>query len=168
MRNQTTEGNPLLIRPARADEAGAIVALLHRAFGQYRGMLQPESGALSESFDTIASVMSAGTVLVALRDNEDFCGIAGCVAVQRKGDFAYAGRLAVDPGARGVGVGRALMAEAESMAHHLGAGRLRVDVRLALTENRAFFRALGFAEGGHRCHPGFNRPTYVELEKILI
>ena len=163
MRKQTTEENPLLIRPARADEAGAIVALLHRAFGQYRGKLQPESGALSENIDTISSVMSVGTVLVAMGD-----GIAGCVAVQQKGDFAYAGRLAVDPGVRGMGVGRALMAAAEAMARQMGAGRLRVDVRLALPENRRFFRALGFAEGAHRCHPGFTRPTYVELEKILI
>ena len=164
MRKQTTEGNPILIRPARADEAGAIVALLHRAFGQYRGKLEPESGALSENTDTISSVMSGGTILVAVRDN----GIAGCVAVRRKADFAHAGRLAVDPGARSMGVGRALMAEAEAMARRMGAGRLRVDVRLALTENRAFFRALGFAEGAYRCHPGFSRPIYVELEKILI
>jgi ribosomal protein S18 acetylase RimI-like enzyme len=164
VRKQTTEGNPLLIRTARADEAGAIVALLHRAFAEYRGKLQPESGALSESVDTISSAMSGGTILVAVRDT----GIAGCVAFQHKADFAYAGRLAVDPSARGMGVGRALMAEAEAMARQLGAGRLRADVRLALTENRAFFRALGFVEGGHRCHPGFSRPTYVELEKILI
>jgi hypothetical protein len=41
-------------------------------------------------------------------------------------------------------------------------------VRLALTENRAFFQALGFVEGAHRCHPGCDRPTYVELEKILL
>ena len=164
MRKQTTEGNPLLIRPARADEAEAIVALLHRAFAEYRGKLQPESGALSESTDTISSAMSGGTILVAVRDK----GIAGCVALQHKVDFAYAGRLAVDPSARGMGVGRALMAEAEAMARQLGAGRLRAHVRLALTENRAFFRALGFVEGAHRCHPGFSRPTYVELEKILI
>jgi N-acetylglutamate synthase-like GNAT family acetyltransferase len=164
VRKQTTEGNPHLIRPAHADEAPAIVALLHGAFAEYRGKLQPEPGALSESLDTISSVMSVGTILVAVRDNR----IAGCVAIQRKADFAYAGRLAVDPGARGAGVGKALMAAAESTARQLGARRLRVDVGLALTENRAFFRTLGFVEGGHRCHPGFSRPTYVELEKILI
>jgi hypothetical protein len=46
--------------------------------------------------------------------------------------------------------------------------RLRVDVRLKLRDNRAFFRALGFVEGAERCHPGFSTPTYVELEKTLI
>ena len=94
--------------------------------------------------------------------------IVGCVAVQRKPDCVYAGRLAVEAAARGAGIGRSLMAAAERQARDMGGRALRVDVRLALTENRAFFQALGFVEGAHRCHPGFDRPTYVELEKILL
>jgi predicted N-acetyltransferase YhbS len=161
---QSTEGNPVLIRPATAEEAEAVVALIHRAFAQYRSQLQPESGALAETVTTIRSAMANGFLLVAV----DQSGIAGCVSVQRKADFAYAGRLAVDPQNRCRGIGRRLVAEAESLARQMGAGRLRVDVRLALAENRAFFRALGFVEGSHRCHPGFAAPTYVELEKTLI
>jgi N-acetylglutamate synthase-like GNAT family acetyltransferase len=164
VRKQSTEGNPVLIRSATADEAEAVVALIHRAFAQYRGKLTPESGALSETAATIRAAMASGSVVVAL----DRSRIAGCVSVQRKPDFAYAGRLAVDPQAHGTGIGRRLMAEAERLARQMGASRLRVDVRLALTENRAFFRALGFVEGTHRCHPGFACPTYVELEKTLI
>jgi len=105
-----------------------------------------------------------GTILLATRAGR----IVGCVSVQRKADFAYAGRLAVEPLERGGGIGRALMAQAEALARQMGADRLRVDVRLALAQNRAFFRSLGFAEGGHRRHPGFASPTYAELEKILI
>ena len=105
-----------------------------------------------------------GTVLEAIRGRQ----LVGCVAIQRKADFVYAGRLAVDPAARGAGIGTALMVEAEALARAMGANRLRVDVRLALIENRAFFRALGFLEGAHRSHPGFAEPTYVELEKILV
>jgi ribosomal protein S18 acetylase RimI-like enzyme len=164
VRKQSTEGNSVLIRCAAAEEADAVVALIHRAFAQYRGQLQPEPSALSETAETFRSAMSTGIVLVAVDQN----GIVGCVSVQREADFAYAGRLAVHPRARGRGIGRGLMAEAESLARQIGAGRLRVDVRLALTANRAFFRALGFAEGSRRCHPGFTSPTYVELEKILI
>ncbi len=164
MRKQTTKGNPVLIRAARVEEAARIVALIHRAFAQYRGKLQPESGALSESADKIASLMSNGVVMVAEQGEQ----IVGCITVHRKADFIYAGRLAVDPAARGAGIGRALMKETEALGRRQGANRLRVDVRLALLENRAFFRALGFVEGTHRCHPGFTVPTYVELEKILI
>jgi len=164
VRKQAAEGNPLLIRPARAEEADAIVALIHRAFGQYRGKLRPESSALLESADTIRAAMKTGTVLLAVRAG----AILGCISVQRKAGCAYAGRLAVEPMEQGTGIGRALIAEAEEVARRMGVARLRVDVRLKLRDNLAFFKALGFADGPQRCHPGFSRSTYVELEKILI
>jgi len=164
VRKPAAESNPLLIRPARVEEAEAVAALIHCAFGQYCGKLQPESGALSESANGIAAAMTTGMILLATRAGR----IVGCVSVQRKADFAYAGRLAVEPLERGGGIGRALMAQAEALARQMGADRLRVDVRLALAQNRAFFRSLGFAEGAHRCRPGFASRTYAELEKILI
>ena len=164
MRKPAAESNPFLIRAARPDEAEAIVALIQRAFGQYRGKLRPESGALQETPETIRAVMKTGTILLAERAGR----ILGCVSVRRKDDCAYAGRLAVEPMERGIGVGRALLAAAEALARQMGLGRLRVDVRLKLRDNRAFFRALGFVEGAERCHPGFSKPTYVELEKTLI
>ena len=158
------ESNPFLIRAARPDEAAAIVALIQRAFGEYRGKLRPESGALQETPETIRAAMKAGTILLVERAGR----ILGCVSVRRKDDCVYAGRLAVEPMERGIGIGRALLAAAEAQARQMGSDRLRVDVRLKLRDNRAFFRALGFVEGAERCHPGFSKPTYVELEKVLI
>lgn len=163
VRKQAAESNPLLIRAARPEEAEAIVALIQRAFGQYRGKLRPESGALQETPETIRAAMKADTILLAERAGR----VLGCVSVRRKDGHGYAGRLAVEPMERGIGVGRALMAAAEAEARRMGMDRLRIDVRLKLTENRAFFRALGFAEGAERCHPGFRDPTYVEMEKTL-
>jgi N-acetylglutamate synthase-like GNAT family acetyltransferase len=164
VRKPAAESNPFLIRAARPDEAEAIVALIQRAFGEYRGKLRPESGALLETAETLRAAMKTGTLLVAERSGR----ILGCVSVRRKDDHAYAARLAVEPMERRIGVARALMARAEALARQMGADRLRVDVRLKLRDNRAFFRALGFKEGAERCHPGFRQPTYVELEKILI
>lgn len=163
MRIQAAESNPFLIRAARPEEAEAIVALLQRAFGQYRGKLRPESGALQETPETIRAAMNADMVLLAERAGR----ILGCVSVRRKDGYGYAGRLAVEPMERGIGAGRALMAAAEAQVRRMGMDRLRVDVRLKLTDNRAFFRALGFAEGAERCHPGFRDPTYIEMEKSL-
>lgn len=164
MRKPAAESNPFLVRAARPGEAEAIVALLQRAFGVYRGKLRPESSALLETPETIRTAMNAGTILLAERAGR----ILGCVSVQRKGDCAYAGRLAVEPMEQRIGVGRALLAATEALAREMGSDRLRVDVRLKLRDNRAFFRALGFVEGAERCHPGFRSPTYIELEKALI
>ena len=61
MRKQAAESNPFVIRAARLDEAEAIVALIQRAFGEYRGKLRPESGALLETPDTIRAAMKTGT-----------------------------------------------------------------------------------------------------------
>jgi predicted N-acetyltransferase YhbS len=158
------EGNPVSIGPGRADEAEAIAGLIHRAFAGYRGRLQPEPSALRESADSIRSALEVERMLVARRDGR----IVGCVSVQQRGALAYARRLAVEPAEQGAGIGRALMAEAEALARRLGLNCLGVETRLALTDNRAFFRAIGFVEGAHRCHPGFAHPTYVELQKILI
>jgi N-acetylglutamate synthase-like GNAT family acetyltransferase len=163
VRKAAAESNPLLIRTARPEEAEAIVALIQRAFGEYRGKLRPESGALRETAETIRAAMKADRILLAERAGR----VLGCVSVRWKEDCAYAGRLAVEPMERGIGVGRALVAAAEAEARRMGMDRLRVDVRLKLRDNRAFFRALGFVEGAERCHAGFSQPTYVELEKML-
>ena len=153
-----------IIRTAGPAEAETIVALIHRAFAQYRDRLVPASAALKETRESIAALMARGRVLLAKVD-----GMAvGCVAVEDKGDCIYVGRLAVEPSARGRKLGLALMDAAETEARLMGGKRLRLDCRLSLAENRAFFGALGFVEGAHRCHAGFAEPTYVELEKILI
>ena len=80
MRKPAAESNPFLIRAARPDEAEAIVALIQRAFGEYRGKLRPESGALLETAETLRAAMKTGTLLVAERSGR----ILGCVSVRRK------------------------------------------------------------------------------------
>ncbi len=164
MRKEAPEGNPVSYGPAGTAEAEAIAALIHRAFDQYRGRIQPEPSAFAESADSIRSALEQGPIVLARRASR----VIGCVSVRRRGEAAYAGRLAVEPAERGAGVGRALMTEAEGLARGLGFSRLRVETRLVLTANRAFFRALGFVEGAWHSHPGFDHPTYVELEKILL
>src|SRR4029453_3609528 len=91
------ESTPVSSGPARAEEAEAIAALIHRAFAGYRGKLQPEPSALRESADSIRSALETEHVFVARRDVE----IIGCVSVQQRGALAYARRLAVDPAEQG-------------------------------------------------------------------
>ncbi|HNB27706.1 MAG TPA: GNAT family N-acetyltransferase [Alphaproteobacteria bacterium] len=169
MRESATEQVPVsppgtVIRRARPEEAATVADLIRRAFAQYRGRLTPPAAALDVTAAGVGALMAAGLVLVAETDG----ALAGCVALQDKGSFAYAGRLAVDPALRDFGLGRALVQAAARAARDLGHTRLRVDCRLALDANRRFFAAQGFVEGAQRCHPGFTRPTYVELEKSLI
>lgn len=161
MRKPAAESNPVSIGPAEPGEAEAIAALIQRAFAPYRGRLRPEPSALRETADSIRSILETDSILVARRAGM----VIGCVSVQRRADAAYIRRLAVEPGERRAGLGRALMGGAKRLARGQGFHRLCAETRLALGENRAFFRTLGFVEGAQRSHPGFAHPTYIELEK---
>jgi GNAT superfamily N-acetyltransferase len=111
----------------------------------------------------------AWTGLVMLR-----AGIARARALARSGllldrltpavpaDSVYVASLAVAPGARGRGVGSALMAAVEAEARRRGAARLALDVSRANAGGRAFYTRLGFVEAPRTSATGFAR-----LEKAL-
>ena len=111
----------------------------------------------------------AWTGLVMLR-----AGVARARALLRSGalldrltpavpaDSVYVASLAVAPGARGRGVGAALMASVEAAARRRGAARLALDVSRANAGGRAFYARLGFVEAGPTTGTGFLR-----LEKPL-
>lgn len=148
--------------PAR-DDLAEIVALVHRAFGEYRRKLQPESGALSESVDSLAERLTKNRLFLALKGGK----LAGAVFAAVKGDAVYLDRLSVDPHARGLGIARRLIDAVEEHARESGAARVTLGVRLALTQNISFFERLGFVETGRKAHAGFDAPTSMDMEKRL-
>lgn len=84
-----------------------------------------------------------GAFLVAMSD-----GMAiGCVGLKGtdKG-YAEIKRLWVSPAARGLGLARRLMTQAEARAAELGIGLLRLDTNSALPEAVALYRRSGWAE----------------------
>jgi predicted N-acetyltransferase YhbS len=139
------------IRPARADEAAAIVSLMHLAFAQYEGVLVPRSGAMDETLATVAARLRDESCLVALAGQ----AVVGCVFYKPRGAAIYFGRLAVLPERRGQGLARRLIAA------------VTLGVRIALPENVALFTALGYREVGREAHPGFNAPTSITMEKRI-
>jgi GNAT superfamily N-acetyltransferase len=79
----------------------------------------------------------------------------------------YIGRLAVLPDWRRRGLARALLARAEAEARARKLPRLHLGTRLALTNNRRLFAAAGFLETREHAHEGYDRPTWVQMEKRL-
>ncbi len=106
--------------PRRAADAAAIAATIAAAFEQYRGKLEPESGAFRETADGIAAELAreCGAIL-AERNGR----ILGCVMVQLMDDDLYFGRLAVVPEARGQGIARRLIEAVEDEARRRELGR---------------------------------------------
>lgn len=89
----------------------------------------------------------------------------GCVMLKGTcADYAEIKRLWISPSARGKGLARQLMDEAERIARELGVSLLRLDTNSALADAVAIYRHWGWIE-----IPRFNADPYAEVffEKAL-
>jgi ribosomal protein S18 acetylase RimI-like enzyme len=88
--------------------------------------------------------LPAGLLLVATLAGEP----VGCGALKLHPDdgIAEIKRMWVAPGARGLGLGRRLLAELEAQAAGHGARVLRLETNRTLTEAIAMYRAAGYRE----------------------
>jgi ribosomal protein S18 acetylase RimI-like enzyme len=149
--------------PLREADAEAVAAVIRAAFEEYRGRLDPPSGALAETAETVREKMRTAQAVLAF----DGPAPVGCALLRPEEGRLYVFRLAVLPGHRGRGLGRALLAHAEERARALSLPRVRLGVRAALERQIAFYEALGYRRVGAESHPGYTRPTYLLLERPL-
>jgi GNAT superfamily N-acetyltransferase len=159
-RNHPSE---IAIRLAVRAECAAVAELIRVAFEEYRGRLKPESGALGETAETVAAAFADHTVIVA----ETGGRLVGCLLATRQGEDLHLGRFAVHPDFRRRGVASRLLAEAERHARATGAVALALGLRIVLPDNFRYFAARGFREVGREAHPGFDRPTSINMAKRL-
>jgi len=153
-----------VLRTATIGDAASIAATIAAAFAQYRGKLVPESGAFRETAEGIAVELARGaSAIVAERDGK----VLGCVLVEEMEGDLYFGRLSVLPSARGLGLARTLVAAVEAEARRRGLAGVRLGVRIVLTENQRLFASLGYRETSREAHPGFDRPTSINMRKPL-
>ena len=134
---------------------------MRAAFEQYRGALDPPSGALSTDAAGVRELMELGGILVCESDGR----IVASVFHRTHPDHVYLGRLAVLPAFRRRGLAVRLVAAVESLAAANGRRQVRLGVRLALPESRAFFERLGYRETGLDSHAGASVPTFAWLAK---
>lgn len=159
-----TPNDTLTIRAATAADAAAIARTIVATFGQYRGKLVPESGALNETQASIAGEFAKGAGgFIAERRGE----IVGCVMTKMQDGDLYLGRLSVLPAARGRNLGSRLVETVEAEARRRGLPATRLSVRIALPQNQKLFAALGYVEAGRETHPGFTAPTFINMRKPL-
>lgn len=154
----------LLLRAATAADAAAIAATIAASFEQYRGRLEPESGAFRETAEGIAAELARKSgAIVAERNGL----MIGCVIVQLMEDDLYFGRLSVVPEARGEGIARRLVEAVEDEARRRELAGVRLGVRIVLTENQELFASLGYVEISREAHEGFDHPTSINMRKAL-
>ncbi|NGN66732.1 GNAT family N-acetyltransferase [Streptomyces sp. A7024] len=139
------------VRPATAADRPGILALAPRLtegaapWRDPAAVLAAAEQWLAGSLDAAASGGSA--VYVAAGPD----GVLGVVSITEQRHFtgavdAYVGELAVACEAEGQGIGRRLMAAAESWARERGLRRIRLTTGAANAPARGFYAALGFAD----------------------
>jgi ribosomal protein S18 acetylase RimI-like enzyme len=114
---------------------------------------------------------SAAVLLKAELNNR----LAGCVYLETKGNYLYLSMLAVAPEAQAHGLGRQLLAQAESHARQLGCGAIKMSVLALRPELLAWYERQGYRRtGASEPFPDttrFGRPrqplTLLTLEKAV-
>jgi predicted N-acetyltransferase YhbS len=153
----------ITLREATNADLPALVAVLKAAFEEYRGQLDPPSGAHAETSAKLREVLRTARAVLALAGDE----IVGCVFYTPLGDHVDLFRLAVLPAYRRRGIGRLLIAYVEARVRELGLLRVQLGVRVALPGNRAYYERQGYRFIEARTHAGYVEPTFVILEKLV-
>ncbi|MHC1560199.1 GNAT family N-acetyltransferase [Actinomycetospora sp. C-140] len=141
----------IVLAAVRPDSPDGLTAL--RAYAGELARRWPEKApepSWSEDFladDPLAFAPPLGVFVVAKRGDR----VVGCAGLRFEGADVPPGageikRMWVDPGTRGHGLGRRLLAHLTDLAREAGLRRLVLDTAGDLTEARALYAAEGFVE----------------------
>jgi ribosomal protein S18 acetylase RimI-like enzyme len=146
-----------MIRGARADEVAWVAATIAAAFAPYIPRIGRPPAPMTADH---AALVTAGEVHVLEERGERL----GLIVMRRVADHLFVDILAVRPEAQHRGIGRRLMAFAETEAVRLSLAALRLYTNAAMTENLRFYPRLGFRRTNAHSEDGFDR---VDFEKEL-
>ena len=138
------------VRDAQADDEAEIRRCVQAAYSPYVERIgKPPAPML----DDYARLIDRGVVRVATQRGE----IAGLIVMWPEEDHLYVDNIAVDPGAQGIGVGAALLADADDRARQTGRDEVRLYTNTAMVENIDYYPRRGYSETHRATDAGYNR-----------
>src|SRR5215469_10509145 len=150
----STPATPAL-RRATPGDLPAIRALIDAAYARYLSRMDKPPAPMSRDY---AASVGAGTTWVT------GCPLTDVLTLYPRDEHMYVENIAVDPGAQGRGLGRALMEFAEREAARRRLSRMALVTHEAMTENQAIYARLGYVEIERRSEDGYRR---IYMEKPL-
>ena len=147
-------------------DCAEVLTILQAAFAPYTDALQPPSGVVRETEQTLKEKLATNTLLIAKDDNK----MVGCVFYmphQGHPQNIYFGRLAVLPAYQKQGIARQLLAQVEQNGQQTGYKKVVLYVRKALPNNVWFFQSCGYEIYDEGIHTGFTEPTFYKMAKIV-
>ena len=140
----------MLVRAASPSDAPAIADLVNHAYRIEDLYLHGDRTTEEEVREKMAS---PGGVFLVVDAEEARSPLAGAAFVAVRGERGYVGPVAVDPEQQGRGLGKGLIAAAESYCRERGCIWLDLDVLSTRAELPPFYQALGFAVTGVADYP---------------
>jgi GNAT superfamily N-acetyltransferase len=137
------------VRLATADEAPLVHRITLESFEDLREILDPPSGALSETLDHVIASIAKGGAPIAFLDGQP----AGAARFAILEDHVYCGRVGVLPQHRRKGVAAALLQFIETTAMEQGFDEVRLATRAQLADNLRLYERLGYSITGRSQHP---------------
>lgn len=140
-----------MIRPARADDAAALKALVEAAYARWVPIIGARPLPMDDDY---AARVAAGQAWVIDRDG----AIAGLVVLEQTPTHLLLDNVAVAAMHEGTGLGRALISFAEAEATRRRCPEIRLYANAKMARNLALYERLGYRRiGEQEIHPGFVR-----------
>jgi GNAT superfamily N-acetyltransferase len=153
----TLPASPVIRSAAPVDQA-SVEVIVHSAYRHYIARIGQKPGPM---LDDYAALIAQGGVHLLERD-----GTAQAVLVLvPQPDAMLLDNIAVAPAAQGQGLGRTLLAFAETQARAQGHDRIRLYTHVLMTENQAIYARIGYRETHRATEKGLHR---VYMEKPLL
>ncbi len=96
----------------------------------------------------LAEMLAKSDTNILLRRNQETQALVGSVYLEKKGDLMYLGMLTVSPEIQAKGLGKQLLAEAETLARTHGCDTIEITVISRRTELIAWYERRGYALTG--------------------
>jgi len=146
------------IRAAIAADVPAIAQIVDHAYRHYIARMGKPPGPMLEDY---AARVSEGVVWVL----EDGAVIAAIIVLLPGVNHLLLDNIAVSPNHQGLGLGRRLLAFAETEALRRGYREIRLYTHQTMVENQRLYASIGYQETGRGTEAGYDR---VFMRKQLI
>ena len=151
------------IRLAIPDEAASIAWVLHQAFVEYESLYTATAFAITTPTpNEIEQRWNEGPIWLALKNGR----LVSTVAAVAKGDALYIRSMAVVPSARGLGIGKILLAEVESFARAGGFQRMLLSTTPFLDGAIHLYERFGFERTPNGPHDLAGTPLFTMEKKL--
>lgn len=138
------------LRPARADDASAVRALIRAAYQMYVSRMDREPAPMLADY---AALVAQGVVTVACVEDD----VAGALICYPRGQALHVENVGVSPDFQGHGIGKVLMSEAEVQARAHGLSKIELYTNEVMTENIPFYQALDYEIVARAEQDGYQR-----------